>query len=146
MTKIFGMIFGMPTADREFQFFRPLRGGGRHQVRMVKLFAVCEQIEDENFHGRVSQGMFAILPYGGIRGSGYGRSRRPRQYMQKNSTYAEWRIPVGYCRCAIIGLGIAFPAKQPFQTAGIPSHLTRARCPMVLPCRLTAGSWRRRSC
>src|SRR5216684_4186010 len=83
MTKIFGMIFGMPTADREFQFFRPLRGGGRHQVRMVKLFAVCEQIEDENFHGRVSQGMFAILPYGGIRGSGYGRSRRPANTCKK---------------------------------------------------------------
>src|SRR5882724_1500344 len=51
-------------------------------LEMVKLFAVCEQIEDENFHGVLPWESGALLG-GGIRGAGYGQSRRPANRRQK---------------------------------------------------------------
>ena len=52
-------------------------------LEMVKLFAVGEQIEDENFHGRASPKNLAILLVGGIRGQVTARAGPPAQKKKK---------------------------------------------------------------
>src|SRR5471032_3232315 len=42
-------------------------------LEMVELFAIGEQIEDEDLHGHVPSDNMAILPCGGNCRSGYGR-------------------------------------------------------------------------